>query len=75
VTYRELNARANRLAHHLQSRGVGPERRVGLCLRRSSELVVGMLAVLKAGGTYVGIDPEYPPSRIAFMIGATAMQS
>jgi amino acid adenylation domain-containing protein len=68
VTYRELNVRANRLAHHLRARGVGPECRVGLCLPRSAELVVGMLGVVKAGGTYVGIDPEYPPSRIAFMI-------
>jgi amino acid adenylation domain-containing protein/non-ribosomal peptide synthase protein (TIGR01720 family) len=68
VTYRELNARANRLAHHLRSLGVGPERRVGLCMNRSSEIVVAVLAILKAGGTYVAIDPEYPPSRVAFMI-------
>jgi amino acid adenylation domain-containing protein/non-ribosomal peptide synthase protein (TIGR01720 family) len=69
VTYRELNGRANRLAHHLRSLGVAPEDRVGLCLSRSADLVASVLGVLKAGGTYVGIDPEYPPSRIAFMIG------
>jgi amino acid adenylation domain-containing protein/non-ribosomal peptide synthase protein (TIGR01720 family) len=68
LTYRELNTRANRLAHHLGTLGVGPESRVGLCLSRSSEMVAGVLGVLKSGGTYVGIDPEYPSGRIAFMI-------
>ncbi|WP_435021128.1 amino acid adenylation domain-containing protein [Tundrisphaera sp. TA3] len=68
VTYRDLDRRANRLAHRLVDLGVGPDVRVGLCLRRSPEMVVGLLAVLKAGGAYVPIDPAYPASRIAFMI-------
>ncbi|WP_435021130.1 amino acid adenylation domain-containing protein [Tundrisphaera sp. TA3] len=68
VTYRDLDARANRLARHLVGLGVGPDARVGLCLRRSPELVVAILATLKAGGAYVPIDPAYPASRIAFMI-------
>ncbi|HYH81260.1 MAG TPA: amino acid adenylation domain-containing protein [Longimicrobium sp.] len=68
LTYRELNARANRLAHHLVRLGVGPEVRVGLCLERSLEMVVSLLAVLKAGGAYVPLDPGYPAERLAFML-------
>ncbi|HEX2077233.1 MAG TPA: condensation domain-containing protein, partial [Longimicrobium sp.] len=68
LTYRELNARANRLAHHLRRRGVGPEVRVGICLERSLEMVVGILAVLKAGGAYVPLDPGYPAERLAFIL-------
>lgn len=67
LTYHELNRRANQLAHQLQSLGVGPEVRVGLCLERSLELVVGLLGVLKAGGAYVPLDPTYPNERLAFM--------
>ena len=58
-TYQELNERANQLAHYLQSRGVGPEVRVGICLERSPELIAAVLAVLKAGGAYVPLDPSY----------------
>ncbi|HEX9936858.1 MAG TPA: amino acid adenylation domain-containing protein, partial [Longimicrobium sp.] len=68
LTYRELNEAANRLAHHLIRRGVGPEVRVGLCLERSLEMVVAILAVLKAGGAYVPLDPSYPADRLAFTL-------
>ena len=68
VTYRELDARSNRLASALQAHGVGPDVLVGLCLERSIEMVVGLLAILKAGGAYVPVDPEYPPERIGYML-------
>ncbi len=66
-TYAELNDKANRLAHYLQRLGVGPESLVGVSLERSPEMVVALLAALKAGGTYVPFDPEYPPARLDFM--------
>jgi amino acid adenylation domain-containing protein len=68
LTYRCLNERANRLAHYLRARGVGPGVMVGICIERSLEMVVGLLAVLKAGGAYVPLDPEYPKARLAFML-------
>ena len=68
LTYRELNARASQLAHHLQGLGVGPEVLVGLCVERSVEMVVGILGTLKAGGAYVPLDPVYPKDRLAFML-------
>ncbi len=68
VSYRELNRRANRLAHRLRALGVGAGSRVGLCLDRSLELVVGVLGIVKAGGAYVPLDPDYPAERLAFMI-------
>nr|APD71910.1 non-ribosomal peptide synthetase 11 [Streptomyces sp.] len=68
LTYGELNARANRLARHLVSHGVGPESLVGVCLERSAELVVALLAVLKAGGAYLPVDPDSPADRIAHVI-------
>ncbi|RKH14792.1 amino acid adenylation domain-containing protein [Corallococcus sp. CA053C] len=68
LTYRELDARANQLAHALIARGVGPEVRVGLLLERSLELVVALLATLKAGGAYVPMDPAYPAQRLAWML-------
>ncbi len=68
LTYRELEQRANQLAHFLQKRGVGPESKVGICLRRSLELPVALLAVLKAGGACVPLDPAYPKERLAYML-------
>jgi amino acid adenylation domain-containing protein len=68
VSYAELNARANRLAHYLRAQGVGPEVLVGICLERSVELVVSLLAVLKAGGAYVPLDPSYPQQRLSYML-------
>jgi amino acid adenylation domain-containing protein/non-ribosomal peptide synthase protein (TIGR01720 family) len=68
LTYRELNTRANQLAHYLQTLGVGPEGLVGLYLARSLEMIVGLLGVLKAGAAFVPLDPTSPPERLAFMI-------
>ncbi len=68
LTYRELNARANRLAHHLREQGVGPDARVALCVERGLDLVVGLLGILKAGGAYVPLDPAYPAERLDFML-------
>ncbi|MFJ7910150.1 non-ribosomal peptide synthase/polyketide synthase [Kitasatospora sp. NPDC096204] len=68
LTYAELDARANRLAHALIERGAGPERRVAVALPRSAELVVAILAVLKTGAAYVPVDPEYPAARIAYLL-------
>src|SRR5919106_4659341 len=68
LTYRELNQRANQLAHHLQTLGVGPEVLVGLCVERSLEMVVGLLGILKAGGAYIPLDPNYPAERLAMML-------
>jgi amino acid adenylation domain-containing protein len=68
LTYGELDARANRLARHLQKLGVGPEVPVGLCLERSLEVVIALLGILKAGGAYVPLDPTYPSDRLAFLI-------
>jgi amino acid adenylation domain-containing protein len=68
LTYADLNARANRLAHHLRKLGVGPEVMVGLCVERGPGMIVGMLGILKAGGAYVPLDPGFPASRLAFMI-------
>ncbi len=68
LTYEELNGRANQLAHHLRSLGVGPEVLAGILMERSIELIVGILGVLKAGGAFVPIDPSYPQERIEFML-------
>ncbi len=68
LTYRALNCRANQLAHYLRAHGVGPETLVALCIKRSLEMVVGMLGILKAGGAYVPLDPAYPQDRLAFML-------
>ena len=68
LTYGELNARANRLAHHLRGLGVGPDDLVGVCMDRSVEMMVSLLATHKAGGAYVPLDPTYPSQRIEFML-------
>ncbi|WP_414575218.1 amino acid adenylation domain-containing protein [Anabaena sp. CCY 9402-a] len=67
-TYRELNIKVNQLAHYLQSLGVKPETPVGICLERSPEMVIGMLAILKAGGFYVPLDPAYPEARLQYIL-------
>jgi amino acid adenylation domain-containing protein len=68
LTYRELNQRANRLAHYLKNAGVEREALVGICMERSAQMVVALLAVLKAGGAYLPLDPAYPEERLAFML-------
>ncbi|WP_431945103.1 non-ribosomal peptide synthase/polyketide synthase [Actinacidiphila sp. bgisy167] len=68
ISYADLNARANRLARHLADHGVGPESLVGVHLERSADLVVTLLAVMKAGGAYLPIDPDHPADRIAYLL-------
>ena len=68
LTYRELNARANHLAHYLQKLGVESEKLVGICVERSHLMVIGLLGILKAGGAYVPLDPSYPQERLALML-------
>ena len=71
LTYRELNARSNQLAHHLIDLGVGPEVIVAVCLERSVELIVSLLAILKAGGAYLPIDPSWPEERLRHAVTQT----
>ncbi|MEH2084992.1 MAG: amino acid adenylation domain-containing protein [Nostoc sp.] len=68
LTYQQLNCQANKLAHHLQKLGVKPEVRVGICVERSLSMVVGLLAILKAGGTYVPLDPRSPQERLTYIL-------
>ncbi len=68
LTYQQLNCHANKIAHHLQTLGVGPEVRVGICIERSLMMVVGLLAILKAGGAYVPLDPQLPQERLTYML-------
>ncbi|QOQ77658.1 amino acid adenylation domain-containing protein [Pseudomonas poae] len=72
LTYGELNRRANRLAHHLRELGVQADSRVGICVERGLDMVVGLFAILKAGGGYVPLDPAYPAERIAYMLQDSA---
>src|SRR6185369_121140 len=68
LTYDELNRRANQLANYLREMGVGAEEKVGLCVERSVEMIVGLLGVMKAGGAYLPLDANYPRERLAYMI-------
>ena len=74
LTYRELNDRANQLAHYLQSLGVKAESLVGICVERSPEMLVAIFGVLKAGGAYIPLDPAYPKERLEFMLGDAGAQ-
>ena len=74
LTYRELNQKANQLAHHLQTLGVRPEVLVGICVERSLEMVVGLLGILKAGGAYVPLDPHYPQERLDYMLADAGVE-
>ena len=73
LTYGELNGRANQLAHYLQQRGIEPETRVGICLDRSFDMIIGLLAILKVGGAYVPLDPNYPAERLNFLAADTGV--
>ncbi|MES2295468.1 MAG: amino acid adenylation domain-containing protein [Pseudomonadota bacterium] len=68
ISFAQLNTRANVLAHHLRARGVGPDMLVGVCIDRSLDMVVGLLAILKAGAAYVPLDPDYPQERLAYIL-------
>ncbi|OXB13543.1 AMP-binding protein, partial [Flavobacterium tructae] len=68
LTYKELDQRSNQLGHYLREQGVKPDALVGICLERSLEMLIGILGILKSGGAYVPIDPEYPADRIAYML-------
>src|SRR6202020_537252 len=68
----QLNAQANQLAHYLRAQGVGPDTRVGICVERSLEMVVGLLGIMKAGGAYVPLDPSYPAQRLKYLLGDSA---
>ncbi len=73
LTYRELNERANQVAHDLRRRGVGPDTLVGVSMHRSPQMVIALLGIWKAGGAYVPIDPTYPAERLAFMVEDAAV--
>lgn len=73
LTYQELDLRSNQLAHFLRSQGVGPQRLVGICMERSIEMIVGLLGILKSGGAYVAIDPDYPVDRLDYIIENSAI--
>ncbi|MBV9792198.1 MAG: amino acid adenylation domain-containing protein [Chloroflexi bacterium] len=72
LSYAELDARSNQMAHYLQALGVGPDTRVGVFMERSLDLVVGLLGILKAGGAYLPLDPSYPADRLSFMVADSA---
>ena len=71
ITYRELNEKANCLAHYLQTVGIKPGTLVGICLERSIEMIIGILGILKAGGAYVPLDSQLPIERAAYILQDT----
>ncbi len=73
LSYAQLNQRANQLAHYLTKHGVGPDVLVGLCLERSTDMVIGILGILKSGGAYVPLDPSFPQSRLSYMVEDSQM--
>jgi amino acid adenylation domain-containing protein len=73
LTFEQLNKRANQLAHSLRKKGVGPDVLVGIFMERSLEMIIGMLAILKAGAAYVPVDPSYPGERVSFMLEDTRL--
>ena len=75
LSYRELNARANQLAHYLRRLGIRPDVLVGICVERSIELVIALLGVLKAGGAYVPLDPQYPAGRLSLMVEDSGLKT
>ena len=72
LSYRELDTRANQLAHHLRTLGAGPETIVGLCVERSFDMVIALIGILKAGAAYLPLDPDYPQQRLRFMLDDAA---
>ncbi|MCF5710773.1 AMP-binding protein, partial [Pseudomonas syringae] len=72
LTYGELNARANQVAHRLIEQGIGPDDRVAICVERGPHMIVGLLGILKAGAGYVPLDPAYPPERLAYLLDDSA---
>ena len=75
LSYQQLNQRANQLAQALQRQGIAPGMRVGLCLHRSLHMIVGLLAILKAGGTYIPLDPDYPAERLQYIVNDSQMEA
>ncbi|MBQ0933562.1 amino acid adenylation domain-containing protein [Ideonella sp. 4Y16] len=74
LSYSQLNAKANQLAHHLRCQGVKPDTLVGICLERGLDMVIGLLSILKAGGAYVPLDADYPEERVAYILQDTGAQ-
>jgi amino acid adenylation domain-containing protein len=74
LSYKELNQKANQLAHYLRRLGIGPEQRVAILMERSVEMVISLLAVLKAGAAYVPLEPQYPQERLSFMLGDSGVE-
>src|SRR5262249_20895182 len=74
LTYEDLNKRSNQLAHFLRSLGAGPDMLIAICVERSVEMAIGLLAILKAGAAYLPLDPDYPENRLTFMLEDSAAQ-